>query len=76
MKIERKTMVSVPFKDLKIGDVFINNDGDVCMKTEYLFKDDVDLQVNTVTLDFGALLFNEDNNFVWVPKFAKLTLEE
>lgn len=76
MKIERKTMTSVLFKNIKKGDVFINDNGDVCMKTECLFMDDVNLHVNAVTLNFGDLFFNEDNNSVWIPKFAKLTVEE
>lgn len=76
MKIERKSKVSILFKDLKRGDVFIDDEGDVCMKTECLFRDDANLHVNAVALDSGDLFFNEDNNFVLVPKFAKLIIEE
>lgn len=72
MKIERNSKVSVLFKDIKKGDVFIDNEGDVCMKTERLFGNNV----NAVTLDFGNLCFIEDDDFVWLPKSAKLIVEE
>lgn len=76
MKIDRKVMTSVLFKDIEKGDVFIDDDGDVCMKTEYLCVDDESRNVNAVTLNFGDLFFIEDDNFVWLPKFAKLTVED
>ena len=76
MKIERNSKVCVPFKDLKIGDVFIDDDRDVCMKTEYLFADDEILKTNAVTLNFGALFFIKDDYLVWLPKSAKLIVEE
>lgn len=76
MKIDRKVMSSVLFKNVEKGDVFIDDDGDVCMKTECLFMDSEDRSVNAVTLNFGDLFFIEDNNFVWLPKFAKLTVED
>lgn len=76
MKIDRKVMKSVLFKNVEKGDVFIDDDGDVCMKTECLFMDGEDRSVNAVTLNFGDLFFIEDNNFVWLPKSAKLTVED
>ena len=76
MKIERKSKISILFKDLKGGDIFIDYDGDVCMKTEFLLKDDANLRINAVTLNSGVLFFNEDDNFVWLPNSAKLIVEE
>lgn len=76
MKIERSSMVSVLFKDIKKGDVFIEDEGHICMKTEHLFTDSDDLTVNAVTLDSGDLFFIENDNFVWLPKSAKLIVEE
>lgn len=76
MKIDRKVMSSIRFKDIEKGDVFIDDDGDVCMKTECLFVDSVRQNVNAVTLNFGDLFFIEDDNFVWLPKFTKLTVED
>lgn len=76
MKIDRKVMSSIRFKDIEKGDVFIDDDGDVCMKTEHLLMDSDNLNVNAVTLNFGDLFFIEDDNFVWLPKFVKLTVED
>lgn len=76
MKIDRKVMSSIRFKDIEKGDVFIDDDGDVCMKTEYLFVGSADQNVNAVTLNFGDLFFIEDDDLVWLPKFAKLTVED
>ena len=72
MKIERNSKISVRFKDIKKGDVFIDDDGDVCMKTERLFENNV----NAVLLESGVLLFIEDDDFVWLPNSAKLIVEE
>lgn len=72
MKIERNSKISVRFKDIKKGDVFIDNEGDVCMKTERLFENNV----KAVTLDSGDLFSIEDDDFVWLPKSAKLIVEE
>ena len=76
MKIERNSKISVRFKDIKRGDVFIDDEGDVCMKTEHLssIKDAPD--VNAVLLESGVLFFIEDDDFVWLPTSIKFTIEE
>lgn len=76
MKIERNAKVSILFKDLKKGDVFIDREGDVCMKIERLFVDSISQNVNAITLDFGDLFYIEDDSFVWLPRSAKLVVEE
>lgn len=76
MKIERNSKVSVLFKDLKRGDVFIDGEGDVCMKIERFFVDGLSQIVNATTLDSGDLFYIEDDSFVWLPKSAKLIVEE
>lgn len=76
MKIERNSKVCVLFKDVKIGDVFIDDEGDVCMKTDRLLSDSNNLNVNAVTLDFGSSLFIGNDDFVWIPQSAKLIVEE
>lgn len=76
MKIERNSKVCVLFKDVKKGDVFIDDDGDVCMKIDYLCIDSNDIDVNAVTLGSGDPFFVENGNFVWIPQSAKLVVEE
>lgn len=76
MKIERKSMASVLFRDIKKGDVFIDDEGDVCMKIEHLFIDSDNLNINAITLGSGILFSIEVNNFVWLPKSAKLIVED
>ena len=72
MKIDRKVMSSVRFKDVKRGDVFIDDEGDVCMKTERLFEN----IINAVTLDSGDLFSIKDDDLVWLPNSAKLIVKE
>ena len=76
MKIERKTKVSVLFKNLGKGDVFIDDEGDVCMKTEHLSSISDAPDVNAVLLESGVLFFIEDDDFVWLPTSIKFTIEE
>lgn len=76
MKIDRKVMSSILFKDIEKGDVFIDDDGDVCMKTECLFVDNAGQNVNAVTLTFGDLFFIEDDDLVWLPNSDKLMVED
>lgn len=76
MKIDRKVMSSVLFKNVEKGDVFIDDEGDVCMKTEHLLMDNDNLNVNAVTLTFGDLFFIEDDDLVWLPNSAKLMVED
>lgn len=76
MKIERNSKISVRFKDIKRGEVFIDDEGDVCMKIEQLLMDSDSLNINAVTLDSGDLFFIKDDDFVWLPNSAKLIVEE
>lgn len=76
MKIERNSKVCILFKDVKRGDVFIDDEGDVCMKIEHLCIDSEDLNVNAVTLGSGDPFFIENDDFVWLPKSAKLIVED
>lgn len=76
MRIERDSKISAYFKEFKKGEVFIDDEGDVCMKIEHLLMDSGNLNVNAVTLDSGDLFFIEDDDIVWLPKSAKLIIEE
>lgn len=76
MKIERNSKISVYFKEIKRGEVFIDDEGDVCMKIEQLLMDSDTLNINAVTLDSGDLFFIKDDDFVWLPNSAKLIVEE
>ena len=76
MKIERKSKVCILFKEVKKGDVFIDDEGDVCMKTEHLSLIEDAPDVNAVLLESGVLFFIEDDDFVWLPNSVKLIVEE
>lgn len=56
------------FKDLQIGDVFIDGDGDVCMKIHTTIVD------NAVMLEDGSVI-DTDFNAIVIPVKATLTIE-
>lgn len=76
MKIERKDkQVTLYFKEIEEGTVFISCDGDVCMRTGYIKDDDNNEECNAVILETGELVFFEDYEFVTLPTSAKLMIE-
>lgn len=70
MKIERVSGRSIVFKELESGEIFIDKDGDVCMKMK------VNEKPNAITLDYGIVFPVDNNEVVRLPKSAKLILED
>lgn len=56
------------FKDLQIGEVYIDGDGDVCMKLDNVVVD------NAVMLEDGNVI-SADFNSIVIPVKATLTIE-
>ena len=56
------------FKDLQIGEVFIDGDGDICMKLDNVVVD------NAVVLEDGNVI-SADLNSIVIPVKATLTIE-
>ena len=76
MKIERKDKrVTLYFREIEEGTVFIHCDGDVCMKTGYIKDNDGNEEYNAVILETGELTFFEGYEFVTLPVSAKLVIE-
>lgn len=76
MKIERKDkQVTLYFREIEEGTVFIHCDGDVCMKTGYIKDNDGNEECNAVILETGELTFFEGYEFVTLPVSARLVIE-
>lgn len=76
MKIERKDkQITLYFREVVEGTVFISCDGDICMKTSYIKDNDGNEECNTVILETGELTFFEGHEFVNLPASAKLIVE-
>lgn len=76
MKIERKDKrVTLYFREIEEGTVFISGDGDVCMKTGYIKDNDGNEECNAVILETGELTFFEGYEFATLPTSAKLIVE-
>lgn len=56
------------FKDLQVGEVFIDGDGDVCMKIDTMIVD------NAVVLEDGTVVCT-DMDIIVIPVKATLTIE-
>lgn len=67
--INNRTFKEKTFEDLQIGDVYIDGDGDVCIKIN-TFNDD-----NAVMLENGVII-RTDSNAIAIPVKATLTIEE
>lgn len=76
MKIERKDkQVTLHFREIEEGTVFISCDGDVCMRTGYIKDSDGIEQYNAVILETGELVFFDVYECVTLPASAKLVIE-
>lgn len=76
MKIERKDkQVTLYFREIEEGTVFISCDGDVCMRTGYIKDNDGIEQYDAVILETGELVFFDNHEFVMLPVSAKLVIE-
>lgn len=76
MKIERKDkQITLYFREIEEGTVFISGDGDICMKTGYIKDNDSNEECNAVILETGELVFFEGYEFVTLPTNAKLVIE-
>ena len=76
MKIERKDkQITLYFREIEEGTVFIHCEGDVCMKTGYFKDSDGNEECNAVILETGEFAFFEGYEFVNLPISAKLVVE-
>ena len=76
MKIERKDYVPMcRFSEITEGDVFIDAEGDVCMKIETIQESDGYHYYNTIVLDNGEITFLEPSERITLPRSAKLVIE-
>ena len=76
MKIERNDYAPVCRFDLIAdGDVFIDSEGDVCLKTENIQSDDNYHCYNAIVLDSGEVVFFEPSERITLPRSAKLIIE-
>ena len=76
MKIERKDkQVTLYFREIEEGTVFISGDGDVCMKTSHFKDSDGNEECDAVILETGEFVFFEGYEFVILPMSAKLVIE-
>lgn len=64
MRINDKREKKVDFGSLNEGDVFINKEKFVCMKTESTYGDDNGKYENAVRLSDGSLWFYQDDTIV------------
>lgn len=67
--INNRTTKEKTFQDLQIGQVFIDGDGDICMKLDNVVVD------NAVMLEDGNVI-STDFNAIVIPVKATLTIEE
>ena len=67
--INNRTTKEKTFQDLQIGQVFIDGDGDICMKLDNIVVD------NAVMLEDGNVI-SVDFNTIVIPVKATLTMEE
>ena len=67
--INNRTTKEKTFQDLQIGQVFIDGDGDICMKLDNVVVD------NAVMLEDGNVI-SVDFNTIVIPVKATLTIEE
>jgi hypothetical protein len=73
MKIERNDYAPrCRFDLLAEGDVFIDSEGDVCMKIQIIQEDD---GYNIIFLESGEAAFFEPSEYVTLPRSAKLIIE-
>ena len=76
MKIERKDYVSMcRFDEIAEGDIFIDPEGDVCMKMDSIVEEEGYHTYNAVNLETGEVCFYELFDRISLPHSAKLIID-
>lgn len=76
MKIERNDLAAMcRFDEIANGDVFIDSEGDVCMKMENISDGYACEDFNAVLLETGSAIFFDPFERVTLPRSVKLVIE-
>ena len=76
MKIERNDSPSIfRFDEIIEGDVFLDAEGEVCMKMQNIVEEDGYHTYNAINLDSGEACLYEPFERISLPRSAKLVIE-
>jgi hypothetical protein len=76
MKIERNDSLTIlRFDEIIEGDVFLDTEGDVCMKMQRIVEEDSCYTYNAVNLDSGEAYFYEPFDRISLPHSARLIID-
>ena len=76
MKIERNDSPTIlRFDEIDEGEVFLDMEGDVCMKMQRIVEEDGCCTYNAVNLDSGEACFYEPFDRISLPHSAKLIID-
>ena len=76
MKIERNDLSAMcRFDEIANGDVFIDSEGDICMKMKNISDEYACEDFNAVLLETGDVIFFDPFERVTIPHSAKLVIE-
>ena len=76
MKIERNDSPTIlRFDEIDEGDVFLDVEGDVCMKKQTIVEEDGCYTYNAVNLESGEACFYESFDRISLPHSAKLIID-
>lgn len=76
MRIERNDSPTIlRFDEIDEGDVFLDMEGDVCMKMQTIVEEDGCYTYNAVNLESGEACFYECFDRISLPHSAKLIID-
>lgn len=76
MKIERNDSPTIlRFDEIDEGDVFLDTEGDVCMKMQHIVEENGYDTFNAVNLESGEACFYESFDRISLPHSAKLIID-
>jgi hypothetical protein len=76
MKIERNDSPTIlRFDEIAEGDVFLDTEGEVCMKMQIIVEEDGYHTYNAINLDSGEACFYEPFERISLPHSAKLIID-
>ena len=76
MKIERNDSPTLlRFDEIDEGDVFLDTEGEVCMKMQIIVDEDGYHTYNAINLDSGEACLYEPFERISLPRSAKLIIE-
>ncbi len=76
MKIERNDSPTIlRFDEIAEGDVFLDTEGDVCMKMDSIVEEEGYHTYNAVNLESGEVCFYEPFDRISLPHSAKLIID-